>query len=264
MEKIILYVFVIIFSNTVGAISGMGGGVIIKPVLDTLSNEPLLAINFYSSLAVFVMSIVSTVKNTRKKDVNVNWLEILYLSIGSMFGGKFGDWIFMYLNNLLKNDNTVNLIQIVIVVISLILALMYSRTSGLQFNTKKKTILFLFSGVFLGTLSTFLGIGGGPINVALLIFLFNFDAKKSAIYSIASIFFSQFIKLASVVPNIRLLPLDLRLIPFIIVSAIIGGYLGSSISTRVSNKFVLNLYRIVVIFVIGLNIYNGLVIINIF
>ncbi|WP_162261205.1 sulfite exporter TauE/SafE family protein [Companilactobacillus kimchiensis] len=263
MGKIILYVLVIIFSNTIGAISGMGGGVIIKPVLDALSNEPLVAINFYSSLAVFVMSIVSTLKNARKETIDINWIEILYLSIGSLFGGKLGDWLFMTLASVIKNDSKVNLIQIIIVVISLILALFYSKKSGLQFDSKKRAVLFLLSGVFLGTLSTFLGIGGGPINVALLIFLFNFDAKKSAVYSIASIFFSQFMKLASMTPKLSSLPLDLKLVPFIIVSAILGGYIGSTISGTVSNKFVLKLYRIVVIFVIGLNIYNGLVILNI-
>ena len=262
MEKIISYVLIIFFSNTIGAISGMGGGVIIKRVLDSLSSDPLVAINFYSSFAVFVMSIVSTFKNA-KKGFNIDWMEILYLSIGSLFGGKLGDWLFMFLNGLLKNDKTVNLIQIIIVVISLILALIYSKNSGLKFKGKTKNILFLISGVLLGTLSTFLGIGGGPINVALLIFLFNFDAKKAAIYSIASILFSQLMKLISLVPSLHQLPIDLHLLPFIMIAAILGGYVGSTISGIVSNKVVLTLYRIVVIFVIGLNLYNGLVILNI-
>jgi len=262
MDKFILYALVIVFSNTVGAISGMGGGVIIKPVLDAVSHDPLVAINFYSSFAVFTMSIVSTLKNA-KKNINLNWSEVLYLSMGSLFGGKLGDWLFMYLKSLLNNDKMVNLIQIIVVVISLILALLFSKKSGWVFSKRLKTILFLLSGVFLGTLSTFLGIGGGPINVALLIFIFNFDAKKAAVYSIASIFFSQFMKLSSLTPVLYKLPIDLHLLPIIMVAAIVGGYLGSTISSKVTNKFVLNLYKIVVIFVIGLNIYNGLVIINV-
>lgn len=263
MEKIILYVIVIVFSNTIGAISGMGGGVIIKPVLDAVSGDPLVAINFYSSFAVFIMSIVSTLKSA-KKDIDVNWWEVLYLSIGSMFGGKLGDWLFMYLNGLLNNDNVVNLVQIIIVVISLILALIFTKKSGWTFSKRKANILFLLSGVFLGTLSTFLGIGGGPINVALLIYLFNFDAKKSAIYSIATIFFSQFMKLVSLVPMLSQLPVKVNLLPFILISAIIGGYLGSVISGKVTDKTVLTLYKVIVVFVIGLNIYNGLVILNVF
>ncbi|MFC6177602.1 sulfite exporter TauE/SafE family protein [Companilactobacillus huachuanensis] len=262
MNKIILYVLVIVFSNTVGAISGMGGGVIIKPVLDALSHDPLVAINFYSSFAVFVMSIVSTIKNT-KQNIDFNWGEVLYLSMGSLFGGKLGDWLFMLLQGVLNNDQRLNLIQIIVVVVSLVLALLFAKKSGWQFSKRMTTILFILSGVFLGTLSTFLGIGGGPINVALLIFLFNFDAKNAAIYSIASIFFSQFMKLSSLVPVLHKLPIDLHLLPFIMISAIVGGYLGSTISAKVSNKFVLGLYKVVVIFVIGLNVYNGLVILNI-
>lgn len=137
MEKVVLYVIVIIFSNTIGAISGMGGGVIIKPVLDGVSGDPLVAINFYSSFAVFIMSIVSTLKNA-KKDIDINWWEVLYLSIGSMFGGKLGDWLFMYLNNLLNNDNVVNLIQIIIVVISLILALIFTKKVVGYFQKEKR------------------------------------------------------------------------------------------------------------------------------
>lgn len=262
MEKIIIYMVIIISSNTIGAISGMGGGVIIKPILDAFSTDPLVAINFYSSFAVFIMSIVSTLKNTKGNNVKISWTEILYLSGGSLFGGKLGDWLFMFLKAELKNDAAVNLIQIVIVILSLLLALIYSQNSGWVFSKQTKTSLFLLSGVFLGTLSTFLGIGGGPINVDLLIFVFNFDAKKAAIYSIASIFFSQFMKLVSLVPSIHKLPIDLHLLPFILISALIGGYLGSTISSRVSNKFVLWLYKLVVVFVIGLNVYNGVMIIG--
>ncbi|MQS76466.1 sulfite exporter TauE/SafE family protein [Lactobacillus halodurans] len=261
MNKTVLYILIIVFSNTIGAISGMGGGVIIKPVLDAFSGDPLIAINFYSSFAVFIMSIVSTFKNA-KKDIEINWWEILYLSMGSLIGGKFGDWIFMYLKTLLKSDNILNLVQIIIVIISLILALIYTKSSGWKFSNKKKNVLFLLSGVFLGTSSTFLGIGGGPINVALLIFIFNFGAKRAAIYSIASIFFSQFMKLVSLTTSLTKLPIDLKLLPFILIAAVLGGYLGSTISNKVSNKFVLILYKIVVIFVIGLNFYNGVTILN--
>lgn len=257
MEKVILYMLIIFFSNTIGAISGMGGGVIIKPILDALSSDSLVAINFYSSFAVFIMSIVSTIKSTRKS-VKVSWKETIYLSIGSLIGGKFGDLIFMYLKNKYQNEGMLNLIQIIIVVISLITALVFSKKSNFVFNKNIYSSLFVISGIFLGTLSTFLGIGGGPINVALLIFLFNFDVKKATAYSIVSIFFSQLMKLISSSSILKTSIVNLSILPWIAIAAILGGYIGSTISTKISDKSVLTLYKTIVVFVIGLNIFNGL------
>ena len=58
--KVILYVVVILLANTIGAISGMGGGVIIKPALQIFNWDSVLTINFYSSVAVFTMAVSST------------------------------------------------------------------------------------------------------------------------------------------------------------------------------------------------------------
>lgn len=50
MKIALEYFIIIVFANTVGAISGMGGGVIIKPLLDFMGKSPLSAINFYSRI----------------------------------------------------------------------------------------------------------------------------------------------------------------------------------------------------------------------
>ncbi len=57
----LIYFVVIVLANTVGAISGMGGGVLIKPILDLIGVHSVAGISFYSTVAVFTMSIVSTV-----------------------------------------------------------------------------------------------------------------------------------------------------------------------------------------------------------
>lgn len=260
MEKIILYFSIIIFSNTIGAVSGMGGGVIIKPILDRFSTDPLAAINFYSSFAVFVMAVTTTINEIRRKSINIEWSDALFLAIGSVLGGIVGDSIFSEILSILHDDRLVNLIQIILVVVSLILAIFYARPGKFMVNKKWRRPIFLCLGVFLGSLSTFLGIGGGPINVAVLIFIFKFKPKKAALYSIVSILFSQVIKLAINVPHVAELHLQVILLPVILVAAITGGMLGSNLSTRLSEKGVLIFYKLIVIFVIGLNLYNGVLI----
>ncbi len=61
-SQLLIYPIVILIANTIGAISGMGGGVIIKPALQIFDLDSVLIINFYSSVAVFTMSITSTLK----------------------------------------------------------------------------------------------------------------------------------------------------------------------------------------------------------
>ena len=45
-----LYFFVIVIANTIGAISGMGGGVLIKPTFDLIGAHSVVAISFIHQL----------------------------------------------------------------------------------------------------------------------------------------------------------------------------------------------------------------------
>ena len=90
MRVLLIYFITIFLSNTVGALSGMGGGVIIKPVLDFLGFHSLNSIAFYSSVAVFVMSISSTYKQYQN-GVQIEWKKAASISFGSLVGGMLGD-----------------------------------------------------------------------------------------------------------------------------------------------------------------------------
>ncbi|MBM9833743.1 sulfite exporter TauE/SafE family protein, partial [Enterococcus faecalis] len=49
----LIYFLVIVLANAVGAVSGMGGGVLIKPIFDFIGAHSVAAISFYSATAVF-------------------------------------------------------------------------------------------------------------------------------------------------------------------------------------------------------------------
>ena len=53
---------VIFMSCTIGATVGLGGGVIIKPILDSMGFASVDTVNFISSWAVFAMSISSVIR----------------------------------------------------------------------------------------------------------------------------------------------------------------------------------------------------------
>lgn len=252
----LIYFFIVMGANIIGAISGMGGGVIIKPVLDAIGASTLLAINFYSSFAVFIMSIVSTYKQV-KNGIEIAWNEVLRLAVGSMIGGYFGNYLLIWLTRFFNNDHSVNLIQIVLLIITLIIALVFTRPLHFEFSQFQKGLLLFISGIALGLLATLLGIGGGPINVALLIAIFSFTPKVATTYSIVTIFFSQSSKLISSIPMLNTLHLSSVILIFIFFAAVIGGYLGAELSRHISSERVLLLYRITVSGVLLLNVING-------
>lgn len=260
MGMYLIYFIIIIFANTIGAISGMGGGVIIKPVFDTVAFHTLTEITFYSSVAVLTMSVASTIKQF-KNGVKIKVKEAIAISFGSILGGVLGNKLFVYLQEFFNNEGAVQLIQIVLTVSSLLLVLGYTLLASKTCHFKSLSS-YVLVGTFLGSFSTLLGIGGGPINVTLLIVCFGLSMKKATVYSIITIFFSQLAKLIEISLTTGFSNYDLSFLWVIIPAAIIGGYLGGYASGKVSNHLVSKIFVSVVFLVIVINLVNGWLILN--
>lgn len=251
----IIYFVVILLSTLVGSLSGMGGGVIIKPVLDAIPIHSLPEIVFYSSAAVLTMSVSSTIRQVRNK-VQINWRRAAFLSAGSVMGGILGDVLLRALFAFYPHEENVKFIQNVLMIISLSLALVYMLTGRKKQFALRGWWLYLSMGLFLGAFSTLLGIGGGPLNVALLILLFGMHVKQATTYSIIIIFFSQLSRMVSLGAATGFSGYDLTILAFLIPAALLGGWLGGIISGRLSDRRVAVIYNIVVIGVIALNVWS--------
>src|SRR5699024_10800605 len=59
MEVAFWYFLIGLLTSVIGAISGLGGGVFIKPILDFFGHYPITTIGVLSSTSVFTMSAVS-------------------------------------------------------------------------------------------------------------------------------------------------------------------------------------------------------------
>ena len=69
----LIFFLVALTASVAGAICGIGGGVIIKPVLDLLHLETVTAISFLSGCTVLSMSCYSVGKSLLAKE---DWREI--------------------------------------------------------------------------------------------------------------------------------------------------------------------------------------------
>ena len=96
---------VCILSTMIGAISGIGGGVIIKPMLDMTLPLGMPTISLISSFAVLSMSLFSVGKNYLRKDRQVLSLRVAVpLAIGSTAGVVLGKSAFAAVTAMLAAD----------------------------------------------------------------------------------------------------------------------------------------------------------------
>lgn len=252
---ILIYILIILFATSVGATTGLGGGIIIKPLFDLIGFHSVDEIGFFSSVAVFSMCVISLYKQLRRK-TEFNKNIVFSLSFGSVFGGFLGEIVFQFIFNI-WNDQQVKVIQGSILLFTLLVILYYTLSKGRIKNHQiKNTIASMSIGLFLGMISVFLGIGGGPLNVSVLMFCFSFTIKEASLYSLATIFFSQLSKLGISVFGASFIAYDLKLIPFLIITAIIGGLIGTRLNQSLSIKKIEQLYFLLIIFLILLSTYN--------
>ena len=251
----ILYFVVIVMANTIGSVSGMGGGVIIKPVFDLIAAHSVVAISFYSTVAVFVMAVVSTWRQIQN-GMQVAWKIVAWISCGAFFGGRFGNAVFAELVRLFS-ERTVQLVQMTLLLLVLLFAFLHTRFEMKNFQLHQ-IIWYVICGLILGFLTSLLGIGGGPINVALLMLMFALPIKDATVYSLCTILFSQLSKLLTIAVTTGFARYDLTLLYFVIPAAVIGGLLGAKASRLFSAGRVTLIFQTVTLAVLFINIYNML------
>ncbi|WP_250673080.1 sulfite exporter TauE/SafE family protein [Paraclostridium ghonii] len=252
----IIYFLVALFSTIVGSSAGLGGGVIIKPVLDLLGDYTLPTINLLSSSTIFIMSIVTVFYQLKKKD-KINPKNTIVIAIGSILGGSIGQKIMSIILSKGVSMNTINKTQSIMMIILLLTVFLYMRNKDNIKSYKINNVLVVgLVGLFLGTIAAFLGIGGGPINVAAFTVLFSMTANEAARNSILVIFFSQGAKITSIAVTTGFSSYNLEMLPFMLIGGIMGGIIGYKINKSVSEKSIIKIFNSVLLAIILLNFYN--------
>ena len=119
----------------------------------------------------------------------------------------------------------------------------------------KNVAVCLIIGLVLGIMSSFLGIGGGPINLVVLYFFFSMTTKTAAQNSLYIILFSQATSFLQTV--ITGLPeFSWLLLAGMIAAGLLGGMCGRAINKKIDDKVVDKLFIALMVAIILINIYN--------
>ncbi|WP_062107103.1 sulfite exporter TauE/SafE family protein [Bacillus niameyensis] len=252
----ILYFLVGLVASIIGAIAGLGGGIIIKPVLDFLGHYDVTTIGVLSSSTVLSMAIVSLI-NAFRSGSKVKLKIGITLAVGSIVGGLIGNFIFEILIDSMKNKDFVTVIQagILAILMTSIFILDHKRKNMRTANLENIFLIFM-AGIGLGGIASFLGIGGGPLNIPILMLAFSMTAKEAALNSIFIIFFSQVSSLLLTATTTGFSPFNLEMLWVMIVGGALGGWIGRMISRKMDDAHVVKLFHILLLVVLILNIYN--------
>ncbi len=253
----LFFLIISLAASIVGAICGIGGGVIIKPLLDVTGLATVATSSFLSGCTVLAMSCYSVGKLMISGESRINMRRSTPLVIGSIAGGFLGSQLFSLVQGLFDSPDTAGAVQAGCLLVVTLGTLLYTMFKD-RFHTLdvKNDLLIILIGIFLGTMSSFLGIGGGPINLVILFYFFSMETKTASQNSLYVILFSQISNLVTTlvthsVPDFE--PISLILM---IAGGIGGGIIGRALSKRMDNSHTDKLLMALMVVIMGVCVYN--------
>ena len=254
----ILFFVVAFLSSIVGAICGIGGGVVIKPVLDMLQMGAPATINFLSGCTVLSMSLYSVSKSLRAGDSKVEMSTGTTLAIGAALGGVVGKEMFSAVKNFFGGSSMVGGVQAIALGIITLGTLLYTvNKAKIRTHKASNKALCAVIGLLLGIMSSFLGIGGGPINLVVLGYFFSMDTKTAAANSLYIILFSQTASLLATLLTASVPEFRIPALIQMVAGGIGGGIVGRKLNEKMDNKAVDKLFIGLMVLIVGICVYNA-------
>ena len=237
--KIIWLILILtgLISGILAGLLGIGGGVILVPILVTLGILPVKAVAT-SSLAILITAISGTIENYRKG--YINFKKVIYLGIPAIITSQIG----VYLANLFPGYILLGAFAFLLIVNIYLLELKQSLVAAENNLIQKPKIspilARIFTGSSAGILAGLFGVGGGVIMVPLQILLLEEEIKPAIQTSLGVIMITG---LSSAFGHA--LKGNVLFLEGVILG--IGGLLGAQIGTRflpkIPDKYVSLIFR---------------------
>ena len=254
----IVLIFLICFgASTAGGVCGIGGGVVIKPLLDVLGVMPVSTASFLSGLTVLAMACVNVFKNRRGGELDAE--RSVPLGVGAAAGGVAGKMLFSTLKAALNADRAVGAVQAAALGLMVLGTMLYMLCKNrVRTRSVGGWAVPALIGLGLGVCSSFLGIGGGPMNLAVLSYFFSMDTKKATVNSILIILISQLAALGMSLVSRSVPPFRWEDLGAMACAGILGGALSARLHKRFSARTTDRLFISLMAVILGICVYNVL------
>ena len=232
---IIELIVVGIFIGTMSGFFGLGGGMILVPILLVLGFDIKVAIGI-SIIQMVFSSIFGSYLNYKKGSLIIS--EGLFIGFGGFIGGFIGGYVTYYISD--------TVLQGLFVALLLFALFRLSFSTNYEDDTFSKTLdkRILFSiGLVIGIFSITLGIGGSIILTPLLVGLLHYPLKKAVS---AGLFFVVFSSISGLASRLSTGTIDfengLMVAMASLLGVMMGIYLKEYVNTKNHKRMLLLLY----------------------
>ncbi|WP_373071114.1 sulfite exporter TauE/SafE family protein [Sulfurimonas sp.] len=216
---------------------GIGGGTVLVPILLALGYDTKVAIGISVVQMVF-SSIYGSYLN--KKNGSLDLSIVLYLGIGGFIGATLSGSLAAYFSN-----TTLEIVFLLFATFALIR--LFFKIPEYKEQREVNKIVLLIIGLFVGSLSMMIGVGGSILIVPILVGFLHIDLKRAIS---AGLFFVVFSSVPGFISHYLNGHIDMNAGLIIGMSSLLGVYYGihfkQKIQTSLQRKLIVVFYVSVV------------------
>ena len=214
-----------IFIGTMSGFFGIGGGMILVPILLVLGFDIKVAIGI-SIIQMVFSSVFGSYLNYKKGSLIIG--EGIFVGFGGFVGGYIGGYVTAYISDTMLQFTFFGLLLFAL------FRLFFSKNHEDDTQTKSLSKVLLFSiGLVIGIFAITLGIGGSIILTPLLVGLLHYPIKKAVS---AGLFFVAFSSVAGMISRLSAGTIDFANGLIVAVASLLGVTLGIWLKDHVTSK----------------------------
>ncbi|NKQ41176.1 MAG: sulfite exporter TauE/SafE family protein [Sulfurovum sp.] len=232
-----------IFVGVISGFFGVGGGMILVPLLMLIGFDIKAAIGISVVQMVF-SSIYGSYLNYKKGNLVLH--EGMWVGVGGLFGGIIG----ARFTDLL-DEQTLSYVFLALILFAIYRVSRAKRKNLNQGKADLSAMVLLTIGFIIGIVAMMLGVGGAILLTPILVGILHFSSKKAAT---AGLFFVVFSSLAGLGYKLAAgtfvdLSLDITTILSVVIAALVGAWVGIWLKEKVQDqhhkRYLIALYFVV-------------------
>ena len=228
-----------LFIGIFGGMFGLGGGIIMVPLLLFLFKKNVYTATATSLAVIGPMALAGSISNAFKG--NINYPAFIFMSLGAVGGAYLGAaWAKKVPQEVLRK-----MLGAAVLLTSLAMIFKISNPgegSLPSFNLSGSLVL-MGLGVVVGIFSGMLGLGGGVLMLPMMIFGFGFSAHMATATSLAIMVPTS---ASGSIKSFKTGALDMELFILIALGAVFGSVLGTIFAGHINKEHLRTLIGVVV------------------